>query len=277
MTDDRSIERAARAWLELGPTRAPDHAVQAALDRIESTPQERDWRFPLGDFRIRPGGRAVPALAMLVVVLLGGVLLLQRGPGPGPAISPSPAPTSSGSPSIAPSPSPSPSSEAGGPPLLTTTFVSPRHGYTLQYPADWTVIPATASWVTGVVNQWGSPALDELRGSTVRFVAASQPLPPGETPDEWLTAYAPSACITPRTDWPTVYIGAATGQITSDGCEAPDPPLGKGGPLFDAVVVLDGRAYDFTMDGELSHADFVAVLAAVSLDPTSAVDGPPSP
>jgi len=31
MTDDRSLERAARSWLESGPTEAPDHAVDAAL------------------------------------------------------------------------------------------------------------------------------------------------------------------------------------------------------------------------------------------------------
>ena len=50
MTDDRSLERAARSWIEAGPTRAPDRAVEAALLRIQTTPQERDlrvpWRFP---------------------------------------------------------------------------------------------------------------------------------------------------------------------------------------------------------------------------------------
>jgi hypothetical protein len=138
-------------------------------------------------------------------------------------------------------------------------------------------VPATTGWETGVVNQWGSPALDELRGATARFVGSSQPLANGQTADQWLAAYAVSACITPRSSWPTVAIGASTGLIDADGCEAPDPPLGKGGPLFDAVVISDGRAYSFTMDGELSHSDFVSFLAAVSLDPASAVDGSPSP
>ena len=46
MTDDRSLERAARSWLETGPTQAPDRAVEAALLRIETTPQERDLRIP---------------------------------------------------------------------------------------------------------------------------------------------------------------------------------------------------------------------------------------
>ena len=50
MTDDRSLERAARSFIEEGPTQAPDRAVEAALLRIQTTPQERDqrvpWRFP---------------------------------------------------------------------------------------------------------------------------------------------------------------------------------------------------------------------------------------
>src|SRR5262249_45014914 len=41
MTDDRSIDRAARSWLEAGPTQAPDPAVDAALLRIQTTNQER--------------------------------------------------------------------------------------------------------------------------------------------------------------------------------------------------------------------------------------------
>ena len=35
MTDDRTLERAARSWLEEGPNRAPDRPVEAALSRIE--------------------------------------------------------------------------------------------------------------------------------------------------------------------------------------------------------------------------------------------------
>jgi hypothetical protein len=160
---------------------------------------------------------------------------------------------------------------------LTTTFVSPTHGYSVVYPADWTTTPATSDWEAGVVSQWGGAALDELRGATARFVAASQPLEPGQSPEAWLAAYAASACITPLSNWLPVPIGLASGLIDSNGCEAPDPPIGKGGPLFDAVVIVQGRAYAFTMDGELSQSDFVSFLAGITLDPASAVDGPSSP
>ena len=278
MTDDRSLERAARAWLEEGPTRAPEHAVQAALRQVETTSQERDWRLPLGHRLIQLTGRAMTGIAVVAVVL-GGVLLLQPGPEPGPAISPSPSPTPSATPSPSPSPAVLPSAPSGAvvPPVLTATFTSPRNGYSVQYPGDWTTNPATASWEAGVVNQWGSPALDELRGSAARFVGASQSLAVGETVDQWLATYGVGACLGPPANWLKVPIGTVAGLIDADGCVAPGPPYGKGGRLFDAVVIVDGRAYNFAMDGELSHADFAALLATVTFDPASAVDPSLSP
>jgi hypothetical protein len=277
MTDDRSLERAARSWLEAGPNRAPDQAVQAALDRIESTPQDPVWPFPRIHRWIGPTYRFASAFTVIAAVAIGGLLLLQRGSGPGPAISPSPSVSLSPTATTEPSGSPSPSAQEGGAAYLTSTFVSPRNGYSVIYPNDWVVTPATDSWQAGAINQWGSAALDELRGSTARFVGASQRLAPGQTADAWLSDFATQACITPRDKWLSVRIGASAGLIDADGCEAPDPPLGKGGSLYDAVVIVDGRAYNFTMDGELSHSDFIAVLATVALDPASAVDLTSSP
>ena len=74
MTDDRSLERAARSWLETGPTEAPDRAVEAALLRIETTRQERDlrvpWRLPTMTTPAR-----VAAAAVIGVLLIGGAYL----------------------------------------------------------------------------------------------------------------------------------------------------------------------------------------------------------
>ena len=59
MTDDRSLERAARSWIEVGPTRAPEPAVQAALLRIQTTSQERDLdpvEVPSHDHACSSGG-----------------------------------------------------------------------------------------------------------------------------------------------------------------------------------------------------------------------------
>jgi hypothetical protein len=216
----------------------------------------------------------MPAAALAALSVLGVVALFRLDPGPGPAVSPSPSPTASVSPSASPLTA---SASAPAPPVLTATFTSPRNGFSLTYPGDWTVTPATARWEPGAVNLWESAALDELQGATVRFAGTSQALATGQTPEDWLAAYAPASCIGGVETWPTVAIGSVTGYITANGCEAPDPPVAKGGHLFDAVAVVGGRAYNFTMDGELTLADISAVLAAVALDPASAVDAPPQP
>jgi hypothetical protein len=104
MTDDRSIERAARSWLEDGPTQAPDHAVEAALLTIQSTNQERDW-LPWRTRRMTQTLRLL-AGATAIAVVVGGVILIRPGSSPGPGGQPSaPITTSSPSPSASPSPS----------------------------------------------------------------------------------------------------------------------------------------------------------------------------
>ena len=110
MTDDRSLERVARSWLELGPTEAPDHAVDAALLRIQTTSQERDWRVQ-SPWRIRPmtlSARLAAAAVAIAILAVGGVLALRPG-GSGVAATPRPPASSLASPSASPGTSPSPS------------------------------------------------------------------------------------------------------------------------------------------------------------------------
>ena len=75
MTDDRSLERAARSWLENGPTEAPDRAVEAALLRIETTPQERDLRIPWRLPKMTTPAR-VAAAAVIGVLAVGGAFFM---------------------------------------------------------------------------------------------------------------------------------------------------------------------------------------------------------
>ena len=100
MNDDRTLERAARSWLEAGPTEAPDHAVEAALRRIQTTHQERDVRVP---WRVRsmstPARLAVAAIA-IAVVAVGGAFILRPGNSRGVGT-----PSTSGSPSTSATPS----------------------------------------------------------------------------------------------------------------------------------------------------------------------------
>lgn len=100
MTDDRSLERAARSWIEVGPTRAPDHAVDAALARIQTTSQERDW-FPWRPTPMITPTRVAVAAVLGVLLLGGAIFTLGRQPSvgvPGPSMSPSPTVTSSPTP-----------------------------------------------------------------------------------------------------------------------------------------------------------------------------------
>ena len=77
MNDERSFERTARAWLELGANQAPDRAVQAVLLAIETTPQERDlripWRFPTMNGNVF---ELAAAAVVVVLVVVGGLAFL---------------------------------------------------------------------------------------------------------------------------------------------------------------------------------------------------------
>jgi hypothetical protein len=79
MSDDRTFERNARAWLEPGPTTAPDRVVEAALLAIEQTNQERDlgipWRLPTMNSIMR-----LAAVLVVGAIAIGGALFI-RGQG----------------------------------------------------------------------------------------------------------------------------------------------------------------------------------------------------
>ena len=109
MTDDRSLERAARSWLETGPTQAPDRVVEAALLRIETTTQERDLRIPRRFFEMTTPAR-LAAAAVMGVLLIGGAYLYMGKPGQPAVGGPGPSPSSSAP--ASPLASPRPSSSA---------------------------------------------------------------------------------------------------------------------------------------------------------------------
>jgi Tol biopolymer transport system component len=105
MSDDRTIERSARAWLELGPTQAPDHVVEAALQTIDVTPQERDlripWRFPTMTMPFR-----LAAAAVIGALAIGGSVLFLNRSTELRVGSPSPTPAQSSQASAAPTATP---------------------------------------------------------------------------------------------------------------------------------------------------------------------------
>jgi hypothetical protein len=162
MTDDRTLERAARSWLEQGPIQAPDHAVDAALSRIQLTPQERDlripWRFPT----MNPVTR-IAGLAAALVVAIGIVFVVLR---PAPSVGPA-GPTATPGQSLPASPvavatptvKPTVSATASPRPTLsplryTQTHSSAVYHYATKYPDTWTLSAGTsldeADFIPGV-------------------------------------------------------------------------------------------------------------------------------
>ena len=96
MNDDRTLERAARSWIEAGPTQAPDRAVERALLRIATTPQERDLRIPWRPTVMTSPARVAAAAVVGVLVVGGAVTFLNRSGPPGVA-GPSPTPSAKAS------------------------------------------------------------------------------------------------------------------------------------------------------------------------------------
>lgn len=88
MTDDRSLERAARSFIEPGPTRAPEAALERALDIVQNTRQERDlgipWRFTTMTMATRAA-----AAAVIGVLAIGAAAFLLKPTTPDAATRPS--------------------------------------------------------------------------------------------------------------------------------------------------------------------------------------------
>jgi hypothetical protein len=283
MTDDRSLERAARAWLELGPTQAPEQAIQAALHRIESIPQERAWPRLQKGLRLSRFAQVTVAIVTVVAVVLGGALLLQRRPELGPIAEPTPSGSPSVSPSAAPSVSPSaaPSPTGVVVPPLNTEFHSPRYGYAIWYPDRWTARPASEPWVFGSTVSWGASTVDDLHGPDVRLSAASQKLTAGETAAGRLQTMidASPVCEPRRPALPTVSVGGLPGTVAVNGCSTRtgfNGGISPQGYVYAVVLVYENRAYEFILDGNVDPYFLGELLASVTFEPASAADLTPS-
>ncbi len=175
--DDRSLERAARSWLENGPAQAPARAVEAALLRIETTPQERDLRIPRRFTEMSMPVRVATA-AVIGVLAVGGAFYSSDDRdrsigGPGPSVTASPPTSAPASGSVPPSsrrPSrlpgrarPPPWRTAGMSDLSETTDVRLRRGIVrIQLSMD----PASMTGATEVEFLPGHPATGKAAGES---------------------------------------------------------------------------------------------------------------
>jgi hypothetical protein len=242
--DDPDFEPGVAAWLEEDPNIAPPAVLDTVLAAFPSIPQRRASRVP---WRLQTMNRfaLMGAAAAIVAAGLGGLALLAGAQGRG---------------TIDASPSPA----------LTQEFASPRNGYAVQYPVGWSATTATSTWLPNTHTLWGDPALDTLQSQSARFVAASQPLADGQTADAWYQAYctlgrlSSEACAAVPGSWSTIEIGSLTGYATLDGERSLPGSIVPGASVFDAVVVTDGRGYEFTLDGAVDRSLFERMLASVT-------------
>jgi hypothetical protein len=144
MTDDRSLERAARSWLEAGPTQAPDRAVEAALLQIQTTSQERDLRIPWRLPKMTTPARVAAAAVIGVLAIGGAFYMLSPGgrsnvgaPTSSPSVSPSASAQPSASGALVPAAAPATTLgdwQAMSDSAITGLFVANEH---IQLSIDW--------------------------------------------------------------------------------------------------------------------------------------------
>jgi hypothetical protein len=192
-------------------------------------------------------------------VIASVVLLLTASCASGP-------PSSSASPNL--SPTAMATTRVASPvpiPALSMTFTSPTMGYSVKYPAGWSITPATESWPYGKTSYWDTPDGDRLEGDNAGFRGTSQALAPGQSASQWIAEYITTSL--PCGNQEQVAVGDQVGTIDLNDC----PGAGRlGGRVFDIAVVVGGRGYNFTMEGRVDRAFFLAMLAAVAFSPQSA-------
>jgi hypothetical protein len=283
MTRPIDIERELDQWFSDGPDVVADRVIDAALSDIDLTSQRsagfgRPWRIPIMK-NIQPlfaGTAIVVAVGVVALVMLG----LGAGPGAGGSKA-NPSPTT-----FAPGPSASPGQSPGNATVDTSgwvTFTSPRYGYTISYPKDWTVFRrGTNPKVFGADDPGNTD--DELQApspSKNSFVVSSQALPNGLTEEAWIAAYLkdnalnPSECFPPRSAWDPVVIDGRPAAVHggSEKCDFTEAVAFVGGRVYTMRAVSNRNEWDGSVfDRQL----FDAILATIRFDPTAADDSPGS-
>jgi hypothetical protein len=153
-------------------------------------------------------------------------------------------------------------------PELTTTFVSPRNGFSVKHPESAAVTPAKQLWGFGKQIEDGFDVVDT--GSGAVFKAASAGSGFGDSGsiddrvDQYLARDLPGRCDVPRSQQGEITIDGQPGKIA----ECPN--------RIEATVVTRGRLYVFTLlhDREDGRAVFDAFAATIDLTPETAVDFP---
>ncbi len=185
MNTERTTEDRISRWLlETAPGELPDRVLDSTFDTTRSMSQVsgvRPWR----NLSMRPlpilFATGAVAIALIAFVAFGG---FGFAPGPG---GPGSVPTASPSPTAVPTASPSAGAVASAP-ITWTPYTSDRFAYTIDYPSDWLVTPATMDWPSTDFPEKSGPSLDIFgpRSFGTQLFVSSVALKPGKTPADWL-------------------------------------------------------------------------------------------
>jgi hypothetical protein len=145
-------------------------------------------------------------------------------------------------------------------PPLSETYASNLMRYSVNYPTGWDITPATQTW-HGEWGNWGQPDIDHLDGNHVAFWGTSQPLGPGQSATKWTNRYLVAVGGNKCGVQERVSVAGHVGVIDLNGCTSSELP----GRVYDVVIVAGRRGYNFSMEGVVDRAFFLAMLATVKL------------
>jgi hypothetical protein len=217
---DQQFERAINDWLEDGSDRTPRRAIDGVLLAVKTTPQERDlripWRFPQMLAASRATG--VAAVALVAVVGVGAILYVTSNRPGGVGSQGMPAPTTP------------PTARQTSPTAGWTPYTSEVHGFSLSYPAGWSVSsPATRDWRPGDVfpaDEW--PFADSFVSpgeGDVQIGLFAWEMPAGEGADiesfEGLKAWAQIFCNDVVASACETFTDQAVSMYRGGGCSCP--------------------------------------------------------
>ena len=284
MIGDMDLERELDRWLAAGHDVLPTRAMDAALARIELTPQRPAPRVPPRRTDPMTLLRLAAAAALLGLVTVGLLLVSGRPRDDSPTTSTRVSPAAEPS-VVAPSSSPAATiARPTGTPIWTSPpldgrFTSPSLGYSMSLPDGYVGVPATESWNVDAATEDSSPWLEHIESPDrmVTMTARSASLGRPMTTDEWLDKFlqspnAPASGDDCRSgvEWERIPVGTLTGRYYHEPCG-----------LLWAVVATGDRGYVFTMYfnvydtpylADPFEAAFKAILAGTELTPASVTD-----
>jgi hypothetical protein len=158
-------------------------------------------------------------------------------------------------------------------PNLTTTFVSPRNGFSMKHPDRVALTPAEQLWGFSEQVDDGFDVVETGLAAVFKGASTNSGFGGGGSIDERVDEYLsgdygtlslPDGCGVPRSQQAEITIDGQPGRITE--CAN----------RIEATVVAGGRLYLFTLlhDRGDARAVFDAFVATIDLTPETAVDYP---